>query len=243
MNFDTYDDVDLDAGPDRGPRDPASLVTIVSRDDLPDAMTEIGGIQRSVRFFAPRPYSADGYEGAAFRNGNGDFFEMRSYGDGLKGKCLVFSSLAIASEEQKVAAFKALMHLAAATGLKNMLFVSSFAEDRLKEPDQAYKGYAGSLMDLDLLFDLILREAGRALPGVVTKDQVQSIIEAEWPFLKGDLRMNERDKVAGWLSSYEMIFDMFPSGCLRRTISFDGARRITLREKGVEYLRERAFLP
>jgi hypothetical protein len=77
---------------------------------------------------------------------------------------------------------------------------------------------------------------------VVSKNEIQAIIEAGWSFPKGDLSKDGRKGIARWLESYEMLFTMFPSGFHRRTISFDGARRITLREKGLEYLRQRAFI-
>jgi hypothetical protein len=206
-------------------------------------MNEFLFVWRPAKFFAPRPYAADGYEGAAFRNGNGDYFEVRTYPDSPRGSSRLFTSLRSGSKEERSEAFNSVLYFTGQSGMRNMNALSLYEEGR---PYRTRRDDFDSLVALETLFDLILREAGRALPGVVSKNEIQAIIESEWAFPKGDL---EGDDLGGddskkprWLSSFEMLFTMFPSGFHRRTISFDGARRITLREKGLEYLRQRAFI-
>jgi hypothetical protein len=223
------------------PKDPQAIIRIASRDSLPETMYEFAFVWRHAKFFAQRPYEADGYVGAAFQNGNGDYFEVRTYSDAPRGSCRVFASKE-SEKEKGDADFRSALLFLGATGMRNMNALQPYDS---KEPYDVRRDDYDSLVAIETLFDLILREAGRALPGVVSKDEVQAIIEAEWSFPDGDLKpdaFGRKGEMAQWLSSYEMLFSSYPSGYKRRTISFDGARRITLREKGLDYLRERAFI-
>jgi hypothetical protein len=233
------DDADSDEKEAAKPADPRSIISIASKESLPDAMNEFLFAWRPAKFFAPRPYIAEGYEGAAFRNDNGDTFEVRTYPDSPRGSCRLFTSLKSDTKEERNEAFSSVLHFLGQTGMRNMNGLSLYQEDK---PYRTRRDDYDSLVAVETLYDLILREAARALPGVVSKNEIQAIIEAEWAFPDGDLKKDDRKGVARWLSSYEMLFSMFPSGFHRRTISFDGARRITLREKGLEYLRQRAFI-
>lgn len=221
------------------PADPRSIISIAEKESLPKEMNEFLFVWRPAKFFAPRPYAGDGYEGAAFQNGNGDYFEVRTYPGSPRGSSRVFTSLKSGTKEERNETFSSMLYFMSATGMRNMNGMSLYREG---EAYSTRRDDFDSLVALETLYDLILREAGRALPGVVSKNEIQAIIESEWTFPKGDLSTDGRRGIARWLESYEMLFTMFPSGFHRRTISFDGARRITLREKGVEYLRKRAFL-
>jgi hypothetical protein len=221
------------------PADPRSIISIAPKGSLPGEMAEFLFVWQPVKFFAPRPYAGDGFEGAAFRNGKGDYFEVRTYPDAPRGSSRVFTSLKSDTSEERNEVFSSVLYFLSQTGMRNINGMSLYDGDK---PYRTRRDDFDSLVALETLYDLILREAWRALPGVVSKNEIQAIIEAEWAFPKGDLEQDDREKTARWLSSYEMLFTMFPSGFHRRTISFDGARRITLREKGLEYLRQRAFI-
>lgn len=221
------------------PVDPRSIISIASKETLPDKMNEFLFVWRPARFFAPHPYAGNGFEGAAFRNGKGDYFEVRTYPDALRGSSRIFTSLESDTREKRSEAFDSVLYFLSRAGMRNMNAISLYSDDK---PYRTRRDDFDSLVALETLFDLILREAGRALPGVVSKNEIQAIIEAEWSFPKGDLDKDGREGGAKWLESYEMLFTMFPSGYHRKSISFDGARRITLREKGLEYLRDRSFI-
>ncbi|MNU58963.1 hypothetical protein D3C71_481140 [compost metagenome] len=237
--FDEEDDVTPEGEGEAKPADPRSIISIAPKESLPGEMNEFLFVWRPAKFFAPRPYAGEGFEGAAFRNGKGDYFEVRTYPDSPRGSSRVFTSLESDTRERRNEAFNSVLYFLSQTGMRNMNGMSLYDGDK---PYRTRRDDFDSLVALETLYDLILREAGRALPGVVTKNEIQAIIEKEWSFPKGDLDKDGRKGIARWLESYEMLFTMFPSGFHRRTISFDGARRITLREKGFEYLRQRSFI-
>ncbi len=237
--FDEEDDITSAAEGEAKPADPRSMISIADREPIPEEMHEFLFVWRPAKFFAPRPYAGEGFEGAAFRNGKGDYFEIRTYPDSPRGSSRVFTSLKSDTSEERNEVFNSVLYFLSQTGMRNMNGMSLYSEDK---PYRTRRDDFDSLVALETLYDLILREAGRALPGVVSKNEIQAIIEAEWSFPKGDLSKDGRKGIPRWLESYEMLFTMFPSGFHRRTISFDGARRITLREKGLEYLRQRAFI-
>lgn len=237
--FDEEGDVVSEEKGEVKPADPRSIISITPKESLPGEMNEFLFVWRPARFFAPHPYAGNGFEGSAFSNGKGDYFEVRTYPDSPRGSSRVFTSLESNTREKRSEAFDSVLYFLSQAGMRNMNAISLYSEDK---PYRTRRDDFDSLVALETLFDLILREVGRALPGVVSKNEIQAIIETEWSFPKGDLDKDGREGIARWLESYEMLFTMFPSGFHRKSISFDGARRISLREKGFEYLRQRSFI-
>lgn len=229
VDYENFDSADLTA---------KEQIRQVSKETLPAEMFEYAFVWRSAGFFTPKPYAADGYVGAAFANADNEFFEIRTYPDSPCGSSRLFTSLKSENEEMYRETVETVLSFLSAVGMRSRVsrYKKGEAYGKRRDPYD-------SLVSTETLFDLILREAGRALPGQVSKDEIQAVIEANWAFTDHDLEPHPRHEFSScWLETFEMIFDMYPTGYYRGTISFDGARNITLRDKGVAYLRDHAFL-